>query len=101
MVGDSSTRTIKRRHDRDAWTETKFDGHPYRFHVAELERAFFRGVVAGRFTTKEQFSGLIGVSRSTGSRVFRGRNTSLKVALRVLAELELKFDDVAYPITDK
>jgi hypothetical protein len=45
----------------------------------------------------ESLSGACGISRSTASRFFSGRNTSLAVTLRILAALRLAFEDVARP----
>jgi hypothetical protein len=37
----------------------------------------------------------VGISRSTASRFFSGRPTSLTVTLKILAALKLTFEDVA------
>src|SRR5215467_8159001 len=42
----------------------------------------------------------VGVSRSTASRFFSGRPTSLKVTLNIMAALHLKFEHVAKPQLD-
>jgi DNA-binding XRE family transcriptional regulator len=46
----------------------------------------------------EHLATAIGISRSTVSRFFAGRATSLTVALAVLDKLKLKFEEVFTPI---
>jgi transcriptional regulator with XRE-family HTH domain len=43
----------------------------------------------------------VGVSRSTASRFFSGRSTSLAVTLRILQVLRLTFEEVAHPASDE
>lgn len=45
----------------------------------------------------ESLANACGISRSTASRFFSGRPTSLAVTLKILAALRLGFDDVAWP----
>jgi hypothetical protein len=55
--------------------------------------------VEGELDNMNSLAHKVGVSRSTASRFFSGRSTSLAVTLRVLAVLRLKFEDVARPVT--
>jgi hypothetical protein len=42
----------------------------------------------------------VGISRSTASRFFSGRPTSLAVTLKILALLHLSFEEVATPVVE-
>ena len=53
--------------------------------------------VRGDFESMEQLADAVGVSRSTASRFFSGRPTSLSVTKRILDALGLKFEDVLTP----
>ena len=66
--------------------------------VPVLRLALVRRQVAGEFHSMEQLAAAIGISRSTVSRFFAGRATSLTVALAVLDKLKLKFEEVFTPI---
>ena len=83
---------------RPTSTVVSFYGRPHRINLDAIERRFLRHVVEGRYSDKAGFAKEIGLSRSTLSRFLRGRQTSLKIVLRVLRALELKFDDVATPL---
>jgi hypothetical protein len=63
----------------------------------ECRRALVRRQVAGEFDSMDGLASAVGVSRSTASRFFSGRSTSLKVTLGILKALRLEFDDVARP----
>ncbi len=43
----------------------------------------------------ESLANAVGISRSTASRFFSGRATSLAVTLKILGKLALKFENVA------
>ena len=43
----------------------------------------------------ETLAEAVGISRSTVSRFFSGKSTSLAVTLKILGVLQLRFDDVA------
>jgi transcriptional regulator with XRE-family HTH domain len=60
--------------------------------VARL--ALVRRQVEGKFDRMDGLAEAVGYSRSTVSRWFNGRSTSLPVVLAILAKLKLKFDDV-------
>ncbi len=89
-----------RRRRRPASMIVAFDGHPHRVDLAAIERAFFARVVAGKYTQREDIAKAIGRSRSTVSRFFGGRSTSVRVFLSIINELELKFEDVAAPVPE-
>jgi transcriptional regulator with XRE-family HTH domain len=70
---------------------------PWELDLAECRRALVRRQVAGVFDSMEALASAVGISRSTASRFFSGRPTSLKVTLAILKALRLEFDDVARP----
>jgi transcriptional regulator with XRE-family HTH domain len=49
----------------------------------------------------QSLANAVGISRSTASRFFAGRSTSLAVTLRILDALHLAFADVATPEDDE
>ncbi len=75
-----------------------FRGIDHEMNVPVLRLALVRRQVAGEFHSMEDLADAIGISRSTVSRFFAGRRTSLTVALAVLDKLKLKFDHVFTPI---
>jgi transcriptional regulator with XRE-family HTH domain len=58
------------------------------------QHAHVRRQIEGEFDSMERLAEAIGCSRSTVSRFFSGKRTSLAVALMVLDKLKLTFDDV-------
>ncbi len=68
--------------------------------LAAIEHGFFAQVIAGKYDSREDIAKAIGRSRSTVSRFFGGRNTSIRVFLDILTELGLKFEDVATPVNE-
>ena len=93
-------RGAARRRRRPASVILAFGGNPHRVDLAAVERAFFAGVVAGKYSAREDIAKAIGRSRSTVSRFFAGRSTSIRVFLDILNELELRFEDVATPVIE-
>ncbi len=93
-------RGASRRRRRPASVILAFGGNPHRVDLTTIERAFFAQVVAGRYDSREDIAKAIGRSRSTVSRFFGGRSTSVRVFLEILNELGLKFEDVATPVTE-
>ncbi len=75
-----------------------FKGIDHEMNVRVLRLALVHRQVAGEFDSMEQLATAIGISRSTVSRFFAGRATSLTVALAVLDILKLKFEEVFTPI---
>ena len=97
---NNDERGAARRRRRPASVIMAFSGHPHRVDLAAIERGFFAHVVAGKYDSREDIAKAIGRSRSTVSRFFGGRNTSIRVFLDILTELGLKFEDVARPVNE-
>jgi transcriptional regulator with XRE-family HTH domain len=57
--------------------------------------------VEGELDNMNSLARAVGVSRSTASRFFSGRSTSLAVTLRILAVVRLTFEEVAHPASDE
>lgn len=77
-----------------------FRGIPYSLDLVRCRRALVDRQVEGALDSMDSLAKAVGISRSTASRFFSGRPTSLTVTLRILEALKLKFDDVARPETD-
>ncbi len=75
-----------------------FRGIDHEMNVTVCRMALVQRQVAGEFDSMEGLADAIGRSRSTVSRFFAGRRTSLPVALAVLAKLKLGFEQVFTPI---
>jgi hypothetical protein len=73
---------------------------PYRLDLMRCRRALVERQVEGDLASMEGLASVVGISRSTASRFFGGRPTSLTVTLRILDALHLKFEDVARPEDD-
>lgn len=71
-----------------------FDGVDYEMNVAACRHALVRRRVDGEFPSMLDLADAVGRSRSTVSRFFGGRQTSLPVALTILARLQLTFGEV-------
>ena len=78
--------------------EVRYRGIPYTLDLQRCRRALVERQVEGEFASLEALASLIGISRSTVSRFFAGRSTSLSVTLKVLGALRLRFEDVASPV---
>ena len=74
-----------------------YRGIPYSLNLVVCRRALVDCQVKGEFDSMEQLADAVGISRSTASRFFSGRPTSLTVTKRTLAALHLKFEDVLAP----
>jgi hypothetical protein len=75
-----------------------FRGINHEMNVTVCRMALVQRQVAGEFDSIEGLADAIGRSRSTVSRFFAGRRTSLPVALAVLDKLKLRFEQVFMPI---
>ncbi len=95
-IANTANQTGRRR-VRPAQVIVSYDGHRFRLDLATIERAFFDGIVVGKYDDREALAKACGISRSTLSRFFHGRSTSVRVTLAILRELGLNFDDVATP----
>jgi transcriptional regulator with XRE-family HTH domain len=74
-----------------------YRGIPYVLDLKSCRRALVIRQVYGDLDSMESLARTVGVSRSTVSRFFAGRPTSLAVTLKMLAALRLRFEDVATP----
>ena len=77
-----------------------YRGIPYTLDLVRCRRALVQRQVEGDLDSMGSLASAIGISRSTASRFFSGRQTSLTVTLRLLEALHLKFEDVATPSLD-
>ena len=78
-----------------------YRGIPYDLDLVRCRRALVDRQVEGGLDSMESLAVAVGISRSTASRFFSGRATSLTVTLRILEVLKLKFDNVAWPRSDE
>jgi transcriptional regulator with XRE-family HTH domain len=78
-----------------------YRGIAYQLNLVRCRRALVDRQVEGDFDSMESLANEVGVSRSTASRFFSGRPTSLAVTFRILAALHLRFEDVARPAADQ
>jgi transcriptional regulator with XRE-family HTH domain len=62
--------------------------------MVRCRRALVARQIEGELDSMESLANAVGISRSTVSRFFSGRQTSLSVTLRILERLHLTFDDV-------
>ncbi len=83
--------------DRPKRVSVRYRGLPYSLNLVRCRRALVDCQVKGKFDSMEQLAEAVSVSRSTASRFFSGRPTSLTVTKRVLDALHLKFEDVLMP----
>lgn len=74
-----------------------YRGLPYSLNLVRCRRALVDCQVKGEFESMEELADKVGVSRSTASRFFSGRPTSLTVTKRILDALHLKFEEVLTP----
>src|SRR6266568_4453139 len=74
-----------------------YKGLPYELNLVRCRRALVECQVEGELDSMESLGRAVGISWSTASRYFSGRNTSLAVTLKILDVLHLKFEDVARP----
>jgi hypothetical protein len=74
-----------------------YRGVPYALDLVPCRRALVKRQVDGDLDSMESLALRVDVSRSTVSRFFSGRPTSLAVTLSILGALRLRFEDVATP----
>jgi len=72
-----------------------YKGLPYVLDLVRCRRALVERQVEGDLDSMGSLAVAVGISRSTASRFFAGRPTSLTVTLRILEALHLKFEEVA------
>jgi hypothetical protein len=75
-----------------------YRGASYVLNLVRCRHALVMCQVEGELDNMNSLAVKVGVSRSTASRFFSGRSTSLAVTLRILATLRLSFEDVARPV---
>lgn len=84
-----------RRHSRPNKVTVWYRGIPYTLDLNACRRALVDRQVDGALDSMESLANAVGISRSTASRFFSGRPTSLAVTLKILEALHLSFDEVA------
>jgi hypothetical protein len=94
-AGGCSVETRMRARPRTvtAW----YRGIPYMLDLMRCRRALVARQVDGELDSMESLANAVGISRSTASRFFSGRPTSLAVTLKILKALHLTFEEVATP----
>jgi hypothetical protein len=75
--------------------DVRYRGIPHRLDLVRCRYALVVCQVNGELNSIESLATKVEVSRSTATRFFSGRPTSLAVTLRILGVLRLKFEDVA------
>lgn len=75
----------------------RYRGAEYRIDLVACRRALVRRQVEGALTNMSSLAAAADVSRSTASRYFSGKTTSLAATLRILKVLKLHFGDVVIP----
>jgi transcriptional regulator with XRE-family HTH domain len=86
---------MARMSSRPRRTVVRYRGLPYDIDLVRCRRALVQSQIDGDFDSMESLAAAIGISRSTTSRFFSGRGTSLTVLLKLLGKLKMKFEDVA------
>jgi hypothetical protein len=85
---------------RPKYCRVIYRGIPYILDLVICRRALVNRQVEGELDSMESLAGALGISRSTVSRFFSGRPTSLAVTLKILGALGVTFRDVAKPAAD-
>jgi hypothetical protein len=75
-----------------------FNGIEYEMNERAVRVALVRCQVAGRYRRKSELADEIGCSRSTVSRFFAGRQTSLRTVMDILDRLNVTFEEVFTPV---
>ena len=77
-----------------------YRGIPYTLDLVRCRRALVSRQVEGKLDSMESLANAVGISRSTASRFFSGRPTSLAVTLKILEALNLPFEEAATPVME-
>ena len=85
---------------RPRYVTVRYRSELYLLDLGICRRALVARQVDGDLDSMESLADACDISRSTASRFFSGRATSLTVTLKILKALHLKFTDVARPVTD-
>jgi hypothetical protein len=72
-----------------------YRGIPFYLDLVRCRHALVKRQVDGDYDSIESLANAVGISRSTCSRFFSGRPTSLAVTLRILDALHVPYTDVA------
>ena len=75
-----------------------YRGSPWRIDLVRCRRALVHRQVDGLYHNMASLAAAANVSRSTASRFFSGKSTSVTATLRILKALKLEFADVATPV---
>ena len=86
--------------ERPRRVRVRYRGVPYSLNLVRCRRALVECQVNGEFESMEELADKVGVSRSTASRFFSGRPTSLAVTLKILEALHLRFEEVATAVVE-
>jgi hypothetical protein len=78
-----------------------YRGIPYTLDLVRCRRALVERQIEGKFDSVESLANACEISRSTASRFFSGRPTSLSVTLKILAALGLTFGEIAKPVSEQ
>lgn len=78
-----------------------YRGIPYWLDLVRCRRALVDRQVQGDLDSMESLANAVEISRSTASRFFSGRATSLTITLKILKELRIEFIDVVTPVEDR
>jgi transcriptional regulator with XRE-family HTH domain len=101
VLGLRQHRGMARMATRPKAVTVYYRGIPYVLDLVRCRRALVERQVHGGLDSMESLAETVGISRSTASRFFSGKPTSLTVTLRILEILKLRFDDVARPKSDQ
>jgi len=78
----------------------EYRGIAHSLDLATCRYALVQCQVRGELDSMESLALRVGISRSTASRFFSGKPTSLAVTLKILDALHLRFDEVATPLLE-
>jgi|SRR5215472_7963720 len=85
---------------RPRYVTVSYRGIAHQLDLVVCRHALVQCQVRGELDSMHSLAVKVGISRSTASRFFSGRPTSLGVTLKLLDVLHLKFEDVARPLLD-
>jgi transcriptional regulator with XRE-family HTH domain len=88
---------MPKRPRRPSEVTVSYRGIPFILDLVRCRRALVGCQIAGKFDRMEELADAVGVSRSTVSRFFAGRETSLTVTKKIVAGIGLKIEDVLRP----
>ena len=83
---------------RSKYAKAWYWGIPYSLDLVRCRGALVNRQVDGDLDSMQSLADAVVISRSTASRFFSGRPTSLAVTLKILDAFHVAFTDVAKPI---